>query len=239
MCYLRVLHVGALSSNNYLIIPKVVCANLRLITKAKHAELLQQSAGYDLIMISESWLKPHKRNAFNIPGFKLLTGDRTTKRAGVVCMCIRDTLSTTVTDTYTSQDVSTMWVALQQPKQPTIKYVSIYHPPGLKRAVCDNTINHVVITVSQLYRRCPASKFVIYGDLNDLQMTRVSDVLPLKQIVQFPTRGNNMLDLVFTDIDWYTIKPELRCQKSASIGRSDHCSIILSSTSQWHSKSSL
>ena len=94
-------HHERVSSNNYIKIPRVLCANLRSITKAKNGELLQQSAAYDLIIITESWLKPHKKNAFNIPGFKLLTVDRTTKRAGGVCMYIRDTLSTTVVESYT------------------------------------------------------------------------------------------------------------------------------------------
>ena len=69
--------------NNATSLPRIFASNVRSITVAKHAELLQLSADYDLMMITESWLKPHKLAAFNIPNFKLISVERASKRLEV------------------------------------------------------------------------------------------------------------------------------------------------------------
>lgn len=84
--------------------------------------------------------------------------------------------------------------------------------------------------MSSLAKKIQNAKFVVYADFNILNTTPITDLLPLKQVVSFPTRDMNKLDLVFTDIEWYTNSPSAACQKAPPIGRSDHCSIILKST---------
>lgn len=74
------------SSHTTATLPRVFYSNVRLITNAKHTELLQQSVEYDIIMVSESWLKLHKRQAFSIPEFNLINGERSEKRP-VVYVC--------------------------------------------------------------------------------------------------------------------------------------------------------
>lgn len=207
-------------------LPRVLCANMRSLTKAKHAELVQMSPDYDIIMISESWLKAHKKKTFTIPEFTLYSVERSQKRAGGVCIYARNKLATTVVHEYTSDTVSTLWLAHHQNNQPTIVYASAYHPPNLRKALCDSTIDHIIGTVSQLSSKYPHSKFVIYGDFNDLDTSHITNILPLEQIVTFPTREQNTLDLVFTNIEHYTTKPTDMCVKAPPIGSSDHCSII-------------
>ena len=116
--------------------PRVLCSNVRSITKSKYAELVQQSVDYDIIMISESRLKPHKKAAFMIQNFKMLSDDRSEKQAGGVCMYIRDSLSTTIVDEFTSQDVSSLLVPLHQENQSRLIYACVYHRPTLPKAIC-------------------------------------------------------------------------------------------------------
>lgn len=214
-------------STNQLMLPRVLASNVRAITKAKHAELLIASADFDIIMITESWLKPHKTKAFSIPGFRLLNVDRSEKRAGGVCMYIRETLSAAIVSEYTSTNVSTMWVAFHQDSLPPIIYATIYHPPNLPKAICESTIDHITATVSQLSSRYHNAKFIIYGDFNDLDTQPITDLFAFHQLVTFPTRGEKTIDLVFSDIDEYTKSPETTCLQAAPIGESDHNSIEL------------
>ena len=221
-------HVSTKKSTS---LPRVFATNIQSITKPKHAELVQQSVDYDLMMITESWLKPHKLNAFGIPGYRLINIDRAGKRTGGgVCMYVRNGLSTTLVNSYTSSTMSAMWVALHQDDQPPIIYSCIYHPPGLNKSTCNESIDHIIRTVSGLTTRFPNAKFVMYGDFNDLDLTSVTDVLPFKQIVTFPTHKQKTLDLVLTDIEWYFDNPETTCLSAPPVGRSDHNSIILTST---------
>ena len=180
-------------------------------------------------MITESWLKPYKTAAFTIPGFRLLHVDRSARRAGGVCMYVRDNLSLTITHKYTSSNVSAIWTALHRDNQPTIIYATVYHPPSLPKATCNATIDHIVSNISLLSTRYPNAKYVIYGDFNDLDTKPITDLFPLKQLVWFPTRAGKTIDLIFSDIDDYMNSPQTTCLSAPPIGRSDHNSIVLTS----------
>ena len=213
-------------------LPRVFCSNVRSITNAKHAELLQMSVDYDIIMLTESWLKPHKRSAYNIPNFRLLCVDRANRRAEGVCMNVRTGLAVTVVNESTSETMSAS--ASHNPQKPATIYSVIYHPPNLNKNLCDTTINHITSTVSDLATKYPNANTVIYRDFNDLNTDAITDLLNLPQIVWFPTRKDNTLDLVFTDVPEYSDSPKTTCQTAPNVGNSDHSSITLSS--QVHNK---
>ena len=58
--------------------------------------------------------------------------------------------------------------------------------------------------------------------------TPITDMTNLSQIVWFPTRQNNTLDLVFTDIPEYVNSPKETCLSAPYVENSDHSSITLS-----------
>ena len=60
------------------------------------------------------------------------------------------------------------------------------------------------------------------GDFNDLNTSEITNLHPLEQIVNFPTRENNTLDLILTDIEEYK---SAGCVKEAPILTNDHCAI--------------
>ena len=187
-------------------------------------------------MITESWLQPHKKRSFNIPGFKLMSVDRSSRRAGGVCMYARQNLSLNIVNKYTSTTVSAMWVALHCVSLPMLIYATIYHPPNLKKAECDQTIDYITSTISLLSTRYHNAKFIIYGDFNDLKTKPITDLFPLQQLAWFPAREQNTIDLEFTDIEAYANCPRTTCSPGPPIGRSDHKSIILSSAAKHKQK---
>ena len=210
--------------------PRIFAANVRSITNTKHAQLVQLSVDYDIMLISESWLQPHKKQAYSIPNFQLHSVERTRRRAGGVCIFVRNSFAVTVVNEYTSENVSALWICMHNENEPATIYASIYHPPNLKRAVCDQTIDYMISTVSDLASNHPNAKFLIYGDFNDLDMTPFEDVVSLTQLVWFPNRGQNKLDLVYTDITEYSEDPHKTCQSAPNVGRNDHSSIEISTS---------
>ena len=69
----------------------------------------------------------------------------------------------------------------------------------------------------------PNTSTVLLGDFNKLNVSGFSRHFRLKQLVNFPTRGNNTLDLILTDLKEYYSTPD----KLSSFGLSDHLTILL------------
>ena len=67
----------------------------------------------------------------------------------------------------------------------------------------------------------PNCGFIILGDFNKLNTSRLRTGYDLKQLVNFPTRGNNTLDIVLTNLNAFFDQPT----KCAPFGLSDHMSI--------------
>ena len=140
-------------------------------------------------------------------------------------MYVRTGLAVTVVNESTSETMSALWVTLHNPQKPATIYSVIYHPPNLNKNLCDTTINHITSTVSDLATKYPNANTVIYRDFNDLNTDAITDLLNLPQIVWFPTRKDNTLDLVFTDVPEYTDSPKTTCQTAPNVGNSNHSSI--------------
>ena len=87
----------------------------------------------------------------------------------------------------------------------------------------------MISTISELASKYPNANTVIYGDFNDLNTNPITEMTNLSQIVWFPTRQNNTLDLVFTDIPELVNSPKRTCLSAPNVGNSDHSSITLSS----------
>ena len=70
-------------------------------------------------------------------------------------------------------------------------------------------------------------RFVVCGDFNRLDMTTISKVFNLTNIVNFPTREDAFLDQIYTNVeDLRTVE----CDKLSPLGSSDHCSVYMPST---------
>mgnify|MGYP001794460001 FL=1 len=65
----------------------------------------------------------------------------------------RQNLSLNIVNEYTSTTVSAMWVALHRVSLPMLINATIYHPPNLKKAECDQTIDYITSTISLLSTR--------------------------------------------------------------------------------------
>ena len=130
----------------------------------------------------------------------------------------------TVLSNYFDDHVTATWIMLKPPKHNPITLCVLYHPPNLSKTQKSATIEHIISTTAKLSSRFTTSKLMLVGDFNDLDTSPLTLLLPLKQLVEFPTRGKNKLDLVFTDIEEYASG----CEQLPPILNNDHCAISLS-----------
>ena len=138
-------------------------------------------------------------------------------------MLVRSNLSVQKLAEYKSTHASAYWFVYKQSDFTPIIYSVIYQPPGLTKDHKNNTTEHIISTASKHLQSYPKAKFVITGDFNDLNTTQVSTLLPLHHIVNFPTRGDAKLDLIYTDVDEYVTSG---CLQLAPILTNDHTALL-------------
>lgn len=80
---------------------------------------------------------------------------------------------------------------------------------------------HIIETLDSVRATYPDCGVVLLGDFNTQDITDMLANHNLKQIVQKPTRGNNILDLILTNLSEHYSEPLV----SAHLGSSDHVSV--------------
>jgi hypothetical protein len=98
----------------------------------------------------------------------------------------------------------------------------VYHPTnGDDNILLDHLRNSLII----IGGRYPGSGIIIAGDFNHLNIKQLCYEFNLKQLVNVPTRGSNILDLVLTNLHGYYKKNSL--QIYPPFGLSDHLSLVI------------
>ena len=215
------------NNNSTPTLPNIYIHNVRSLNHQKHAELEVISGDYDIIFLTESWLNKNKEKVFSIRGFDLHTTHRQQRRCGGVAVYVRQSLSIVKHSSYTDEKVSTCWFRLHQPNYNPVLFGVIYHPPSLTKAEKEKTLDHIVSTISSCIGKYPRCKTFICGDFNDLETSDITLLFPFVQLVDFPTREGNILDMAFTDIQEYI---SVGCGKEPPIATNDHCAISIKST---------
>ena len=89
----------------------------------------------------------------------------------------------------------TLWAKLRPARLPrrcnSIVVGTLYHPPSASDTAIMEYLIKCLSSIESCYPNCG---FLIAGDLNRLQITRLRNNFQLKQIVHFPTRGRRTLD---------------------------------------------
>ena len=107
---------------------------------------------------------------------------------------------------------------------------SILIPPSISSTDMDEFNDYFCFCIDSLVSESTETAIVATGDFNpnsnNFRVKRFELQCGLKQTVQVPTRGDNTLDLIFTNISKYYNVPTTQ----APLGTSDHLIIL------WNSK---
>lgn len=178
----------------------------------------------DICCVTETWLDPNiPTEAVDVDGYILHRRDRSDGRqGGGVAAYVRSSLHCSKLN-IEHENLETLWLLYRGCRMPrTVSHILIgiiYHPPGAENTAMTD---HIVETADLILKQHPYAGIIILGDVNHLHDKILRDY-PLKQTVKSATRGNALLDKIYSNIsDWYLTPVIL-----PNIAGSDHRTILL------------
>ena len=99
---------------------------------------------------------------------------------------------------------------------------TVYHPPNANDFAMSTYLMDC-LTLWSVESKHPNSGILLLGDFNGLNVANLKSSFNLKQIVKFPTRGQNTLDFILTNLQDFYNNPD----KRSPFGLSDHLSFEL------------
>ncbi len=196
---------------------------MSLVPKVDEVSLIVRQGMYDFFSLVETWMQNHIHdNVIAIDGYHVIHRDRQEGQHGGICMYIKNSIVFSVLDELSVTPFEVLWFNLRCNRLPrgysNLVIGTVYHPPCADN---NSMLEYLSQCLSSIESWFPNCGILILGDFNKLNITRLQSSYNLKQIVKFPTRGNNTLDLILTNMkDFYDSPISL-----PPFGLSDHVSI--------------
>ena len=185
-------------------LPSLLLCNARsLCNKLEELECRLIHSKSDIAIVSETWFKDNDTaESIDIDRFTTYSHPRVGKVGGGVAIYVNNKISSKRLDIAVPPELECMWIHTRPHKLPrsvpSIAICAVYFPPKSPHA--DLLINHLIESVDALRVKSPDIGLLICGDLNHLEVDGLCKSHRLKQIVKNPTRGNNILDLIITNL---------------------------------------
>ena len=217
-------------SNHKTFLPRFCLMNVRsLLPKIDELSAFVSSTPIDIIAITESWLNEDiDSDILSIDNFNIHRNDRSTGRGGGVCAYISSHIPSIRRQDLENAAYECMWIWLRPYRLPRplsgMMLGLVYCPPDATAQKQNDLVEYIISSVDQVQSAHPDCGIVILGDFNSLDITDILANHNLKQVVQDPTRGNNILDLIVTNLSHLYSTPVI----FAPLGRSDHNTIMWS-----------
>ena len=205
-------------------LPSLLLSNIMLL--APKIDEVCHYAHYpnlDLICLTETWLHCHIQDSVvSMNGFNLIRKDRQESSHGGVCVFIKDLIPFIVLEDLSESPLEVLWIKLRPARLPrgvnSIVLGIVYHRPSSSDSAMLEYLTNCLSSIESQY---PNSGIILLRDFNQLNIASLKRGYNLKQIVKFPTRGSNILDLVLTNLKDLFKDPIQR----APFGLSDHVSV--------------
>ena len=215
---------------------------MSLVPKIDVLREVIHNSDVEIACITETWLRDHiDDNVVNVSGFRLVRLDRINSQHGGVCLYVRNNIQCNIVQDLLDSNFEIVWVHIRPTRLPRgipcIIIGTLYHPPSANN---QEILDHLLKCLSTIESRFPNSGVILLGDFNNLNVSRIKRNFRLKQIVNFPTRGRNTLDLILTNLKEYYASPI----KLSPFGLSDHVTVKVlplsrTTTSKCKSKTSI
>ena len=157
----------------------------------------------DLGFFTETWLRETiSDNQICISGYTFVGKSRSADIHGGVGLYIEDSIRFGTLDNLSHPDFEALWVWLR-PKRlprgfPCLVVGSVYHP---HLGVNDSgMLDYLTTTLTTIEGQFPGCGIFVCGDFNRMNLNCFITQFKLKQIVDKPTRGDKILDLVLTNL---------------------------------------
>ena len=156
----------------------------------------------DVACFTETWLHDAiNDNHIHIPGYNFISKNRTTGSHGGVCLYIKNSIKFKSLADLQVYDIEVLWVWLRPRRLPCgipcAIIGTIYHPP---KADDKEMLAYLSTTLTTLEGLYPGCGIYLAGDFNRLNVSRLSTQFKMKQLVCSPTRGDQILDQILTNL---------------------------------------
>ena len=207
-------------------LPRVYLTNACCLTnKIEELEQVLELNHIDIAAVTETWLKTHMEEVTHLDQYKAFNKNRKTGECGGVSVLIRNDIPCKEIQVDTG-DHEIIWLTLRPPWLPrnisNIILAVLYYPPKTLASARDELIKHIINTTQQLQAKYINAGIMIMGDYNTLPEKELATALKLKQVVKIPTRGNNTLDKILTNMHKLYKEPS----SLPALAGSDHMSIL-------------
>ena len=177
-------------------LPSFYLLNARsLIPKVDELTGLIYIKPVDIVAVTESWLPNEIENRLlQLNNYNLFRKDRTTGRGGGVCAYVKKDIPCIHWLNFEKNRFECLWLCLRPRRLPRplsgIVIAVIYHPPCLPVKEHDELNEYLINTAD------PDHGLILMGDFNDFETGILMSSLNVKQVVEKPTRGAAILDLI-------------------------------------------
>ena len=170
------------------------------------------------ILITETWLSDSVPDeVVNIPKFCVVRNDRQFGRGGGVQIYIRESIPYKLRLDLSNDQYECVWIVLRPFWLPRsisgIAVACVYIPPSVNTEMVNSFCDYFCYCYDKLKSESPSTAIIAAGDFNPdsngLNIRTITRQCHIKQIVKTPTRGNALLNLIFTDIHNFYEDPEV------------------------------
>lgn len=185
----------------------------------------------DIIAITETWLSSDILDSVcGLSSYSVIRKDRKNGLGGGVLFYIKDKLCYHKLDhLLADNNFEILFISVRPRILPRplgcVIFIVVYCPPWYDVATNRELCTFIFNSIDKLARLYPNAGFLMVGDFNTLDTNIFNKHLCFKQIVNTPTRGNNILDKIFTNCDMYYSVPVIL----PPLGKSDHSIVWLTS----------
>ena len=207
-------------------LPRMYLTNAcALANKIEELEQVLELNQIDIAAVTETWLKTQMEEVTHLDQYKAFNKNRKNGEGGGVSVLIRNDIQCKVIQVDTG-DHEIIWLSIRPPWLPrnisNIILAVLYYPPKTLASARDDLIKHIIHTTQQLQSKYINAGIIITGDYNTLPEKEIATALKLKQVVKIPTRGNNTLDKILTNMHKLYKEPS----SLPALASSDHMSIL-------------
>lgn len=204
--------------------PSVMNCNARSVNnKMNELQCISHDNGIDLVCITESWLVTDDTTITLDGYYPPFRNDRENRQGGGVLCFVRDNIKVKEWKEFYEDGIETLWLTIYPKNLPRniscIILEVVYHPPK-----SDNfkLYTHISYCLDSMLSAHPNAGILLAGDFNQYKDSYLKQSYSLRQIVKEPTRGNHILDKIFTTMDQFYGIPKIL----APLGASDHSVVV-------------
>ena len=163
-------------------------------------------------------------DSLNLHGFNLERKDRQNGRAGGVACYLRTDLLYSRLTAYEDDELEVIWIKVMPKRLPrTVSCILIACVYYTQQTDYLKMREHIITSIDAVIRKHPDCGIIITGDFNQLNDNFLKTHYRFVQIVNVGTRGNAVLDKIWTNMDNVYMSPVTLSE----LGTSDHNMVLL------------